>query len=267
MPRLYPEAGIFRESLALDSSTGRSGPRYNLATMENEPLPPVDAAFFTGIQAPTRFYFVRHGQSEANARRVVQGLTDYRLDDTGRAQAAALGAWLHEKGMGIGAVYCSPLLRAAETASILAKCLGLPRPEIVPDLRELDTGCFSDHSLEESRELYPDIYPAFERLSWEGVPDAERAEFLYARAFRVWELLLSRAMAGERRLLCVSHGGFIQWLVRVTFGTRTWMPLLPTGNCGIFELLVEPACGGAKIYWERINYQVPSRESPIPPVF
>jgi broad specificity phosphatase PhoE len=243
--------------------------------MESEILPPVDAAFFAGIPAPTRFYFVRHGQSEANARRVVQGLTDYRLDDTGRAQAAALGAWLRDKSVGIDAMFCSPLLRAAETASILAKNLGLPLPEIVPGLRELDTGCFSNHSLEESRELFPDAYRDFERLSWEGVPDAERSEYLYARAYGIWELLRERAMAGDRRLLCVSHGGFIQWLVRVTFGARTWMPLLPTGNCGVFELLVEPvdgsakgaALGGAKLYWERVNFQVPSQSTPVPPVF
>jgi hypothetical protein len=45
------------------------------------------------------------------------------------------------------------------------------------------------------------------------------------------------------------------------------MPLLPTGNCGIFELLVEPTDGKPKLFWERLNYQVPGSVPPVAPVF
>jgi len=232
--------------------------------MEQE-LPAIDPAFFAGLGAPTRFYLIRHGQSEANARRVVQGLRDFRLDDSGRAQAAALGAWLRDKG--IETIRCSPLVRARETAEILARELRLPSPAVLDELCEIDAGRFSGLSLEEAKERFPEDYAAFERLSWEGVPDAERAEAVYARAVAAWTRLRDAALAGERRLACVTHGGLLQWLVRVTFGTRTWMPLLPTGNCGVFELFVEPVGGGAKLYWERINFQAPSPVSPIAPVF
>ena len=233
--------------------------------MEKPSLSVDDATFFSALPGPTRFFLVRHGQSEANAKSVVQGLMDFRLDDSGRAQASALGLWLKDKG--IEKIYSSPLVRASETASILAEKLGLPRPEIVGELREIDAGRFSGLSLQEAKSRFPEDFAAFERSSWEGVPDAERAELVYARAQRVWSLLREAALSGERRLLCVTHGGLLQWLVRATFGTRSWMPLLPTGNCGVFELLVEPSGGGAKLYWERINFQAPSPVAAIAPVF
>ncbi len=231
----------------------------------------VDTAFFSGIRAATRFYVVRHGQSVANARRVVQGLRDFPLDDCGRAQAAALGAWFKDKG--IDTVLASPLVRAAETADILCAKLGLPRPELRQELREIDVGRFSGLDLDEAKDRFPEDFAAFERLSWEGVPDAERAADVYHRAVCAWSVLRDRALAGSRRIVCVSHGGLIQWLVRATFGTRTWMPLLPTGNCGIFELLVEPAPahpgleGGVKLFWERINFQGAGGAATVTPVF
>jgi broad specificity phosphatase PhoE len=231
----------------------------------------VDPAFFASLPAPARFLIIRHGQSEANAKKIVQGLRDFPLDEAGRAQAAALGAWL--KPSGIQTILSSPLRRAAETASILAAALGLAAPTVFQPLSEIDTGSFSGLSLDEAKERFPDIHAEFERSSWEGVPDAERAQVVWRRAILVWEELRSRAMAGAKCVACVSHGGLIQWLVRSTFGTRSWMPLLPTWNCGVFELLVEPVPASrgkpasARLYWERINYQAPSEISAVPPVF
>lgn len=225
----------------------------------------VDAAFFSGLKAPVTFTIIRHGQSEANARRVIQGLQDFHLDATGRTQAAELGAWL--KGREVDAILSSPLSRAAETASILAASLGLGAPLLCPALRELDTGSFSGMSLEDAKDRFPEVYAQFAHRSWSAVPDAEGAEVLYERSMRAWEVLRAEAFSGKRHVACVSHGGFIQWLVRVSFGTRTWMPILPTGNCGIFELLAEPAGEGVFLRWERLNFQVPGAAKPIGPVF
>lgn len=225
----------------------------------------IDSDFFDGLQGPVSFTIIRHGQSEANARRVIQGLQDFPLDDTGRLQAAELGAWLGIRG--VDALFASPLLRAAETASILASSLGLEKPSLRQEFRELDTGSFSGISLEEAQVRYPEVYADFAHRSWSAVPDAERPEALYDRAIEAWSLLRAAAFSGKRRIACVSHGGFIQWLVRVTFGTRSWMPILPTGNCGIFELLVEPAGEGNFLRWERLNFLVPGAAKAIGPVF
>lgn len=58
----------------------------------------------------------------------------------------------------------------------------------------------------------------------------------------------------------VTHAGFLQWMVRATFGARSWMPLFSTANCGIFELFAEPtAAGPAFLQWRRLDFVAPSK--------
>lgn len=221
-----------------------------------------DSSFFSSLKAETHFYIVRHGQSEGNAKRIFQGLLDLSLVDEGRAQARSAAAWLAAQDVQV--VFASPLLRAAETGRIIADACGAPL-SFDESLRELDTGVFSGLGFDECRVRYPEVYAEFEWKSWEGVPGAERAADLYARAMRAWIFLRDRAAAlaneADRnsgspvRLAAVSHGGFIQWLVRSTFGATSWMPLVSTANCGIFELFVDPTqTGSAYIQWRRMNF-------------
>ena len=74
-------------------------------------------------------YIVRHGQTEMNHRKVLQGRSDDPLDEIGFAQAQAAA----EKLMGIrfDRVYTSPLKRAIQTARIIAPYVD---PEIVRTL-------------------------------------------------------------------------------------------------------------------------------------
>ena len=217
-----------------------------------------DAAFFSSIEKETHFYLLRHGQSEGNASRTFQGLVDLPLAEKGRAQARAVGAWLADKG--IGHLYASPLLRAAETARIIAQACGSSQePHLDDTFVEMDTGLFSGLGYEESQARFPEIFAAFQGQSWEAVPGAEKANALYARAIRAWGILRERALSGEKALACISHSGFIQWLVRATFGCRAWMPLFSIANCGVFELIVAPTRSGqAYLQWRNLNLQAPS---------
>ncbi|HTX74351.1 MAG TPA: histidine phosphatase family protein [Rectinemataceae bacterium] len=226
-----------------------------------------DAQFFSELREETRFLIVRHGQSEGNARMIIQGRRDFGLDESGRAQAAAAGAWLAARR--VDALLSSPQSRAAETARIIAAACGSGEPRYDPVLSEIDTGMFSGLSLDEARLRFPEVYRAFERRSWDGVPDAESSTAIYARAMKAWNLLRGLALAGARGVACVSHGGFIQWLVRSTFNCRSWMPLLPTGNCGVFELLVMPTGPGEPAYlqWRLLNYLPDRSAALVPPVF
>lgn len=89
-----------------------------------------------------RFYILRHGETEANACGRIQGSTDLSssLTECGRAQAASVGAVLHEEhkknGVIIDKVYRSPLTRAGETLSIIRRHAPMvPQTETVhPDL-------------------------------------------------------------------------------------------------------------------------------------
>lgn len=64
---------------------------------------------------------VRHGRTPANAAGLLQGRLDQDLDDHGRAQAAAVAAYV-QQGVEVDAVVSSPLRRAQQTA----EAFGLP---------------------------------------------------------------------------------------------------------------------------------------------
>jgi probable phosphoglycerate mutase len=85
----------------------------------------------------TPFWFLRHGETDYNARGLSQGAIDIPLNDHGRAQAKAAALTL--AGRGIVSIVCSPMLRTRETAAIVNEELGLPiRYE--PAIREVIFG-------------------------------------------------------------------------------------------------------------------------------
>ena len=86
--------------------------------------------------AMTRLLVVRHGQSEWNAIGRWQGRADPPLTDEGRRQAAEAAKVLGT----FDAVVASPLVRAVETASVLAGHLGIGPVLTDPDLMERDAG-------------------------------------------------------------------------------------------------------------------------------
>jgi broad specificity phosphatase PhoE len=86
----------------------------------------------------TTLYLVRHGESEANVRRVFSnGKLDLPLTDLGRRQARQTAAWLD--GRGVAHVFSAPLLRARQTAEIIAERLGAP-VTVLQDLDEVRVG-------------------------------------------------------------------------------------------------------------------------------
>ena len=93
---------------------------------------------------------VRHGQTEANARRLLQGRVDLPLTELGRRQARAAASVLSPGA----AIVTSPLRRARETAEVMveaAVALGLTVGDVTVDERwiELDYGSFDGRPLDE----------------------------------------------------------------------------------------------------------------------
>lgn len=128
----------------------------------------------------TRLYFARHGESEANLRRVFANRGDGpALTGCGRRQASALAGLL--SGEGIQQIYVSPLLRARQTAEILADQLAVPCTTSEA-LREYDVGRFEGTTAEDGWQAYEQtaadwlLHHRFERRTGggESFTDIER---------------------------------------------------------------------------------------------
>lgn len=87
----------------------------------------------------TRLVLVRHGETDWNRQGRWQGQSDTPLNDTGRAQAAAMAE--SQRGLPLAAIYSSDLRRATETAAALAAVSGAPIHRD-PRLREISLGAW-----------------------------------------------------------------------------------------------------------------------------
>ena len=79
-----------------------------------------------------RLYLLRHGQTEFNVKKLVQGRCDSPLTNLGRQQARAAAAWLKAHGVVPDKVVSSPLGRAMDTASLVARELLGPDAAVEP---------------------------------------------------------------------------------------------------------------------------------------
>ncbi len=222
-----------------------------------------DAVDFSTLAGRMNFYFVRHGESESNRERIMQGRTPSPLTETGRAQAREAGLWFRDRSL--DCIISSPLDRARDTAAAIAEAVGIRQVGIAEELTEIDIGIFTNMRLEEVRIRYPSEYAAFLRESWEGVPGAERIDALYARAVAAWDRLFERFAEGRRNILAVTHSGFLQWIIRSTLGLKSWMPLFnASNNCCVSHMLVDnvppeqPDGGTRSLYasWMLVNASV-----------
>jgi broad specificity phosphatase PhoE len=151
-----------------------------------------------------KFYFVRHGESEANLlcefsnRGFKHGLTE-----RGFQQAEALGRKLGS--LPITKIYTSPLMRAVQTAEILKKHLNCPL-ETTYALREFDTGILEGKSDSESWEKHTWVFNQWLSGNWEArIPGGESHLDLQARFIPFIESLCQDFSSQE--LLLVGHGG------------------------------------------------------------
>ncbi|RKQ33739.1 histidine phosphatase family protein [Kocuria tytonis] len=84
----------------------------------------------------TTLTLIRHGQTDWNLQRKLQGRSDIPLNDTGRDQARTVGRELAASGEHWDALVSSPLQRARETAEIIGEQIGLPLSRTYDDLVE-----------------------------------------------------------------------------------------------------------------------------------
>ena len=164
-----------------------------------------------GAVPERQVYVVRHGETTWAASGRHTGRTDIPLTDTGRAQAAAIGARL--TGRRFALVLTSPLMRASETAALA----GFADAIRDPDLQEWDYGVFEGRTSAEIRETEPDW------TIWRGPwPEGETIDEVAARADRV--IAQCRAPEVDGDSLVFAHGHLLRVLA------ARWLGLPPTGG-------------------------------------
>ncbi|WP_423924072.1 histidine phosphatase family protein [Frigoribacterium sp. 2-23] len=174
----------------------------------------------------TLLYLVRHGETDWNAARRIQGSTDIPLNDLGRAQAREAGDLLARRRF-VGVV-ASPLSRAFETGSLIAERLGLPAPVAVPDIAERRYGEAEGLTAAEIEQRFPDGAP---------VPGRESRAALLRRVLPA--LVRAGREAEGGALVVATHGAVIRAVVNhVSPDTDAHLGVpIRNGSIHSFELL------------------------------
>ncbi|WP_456265429.1 MULTISPECIES: histidine phosphatase family protein [unclassified Bacillus (in: firmicutes)] len=146
----------------------------------------------------TTICLVRHGETDWNAAKRIQGRTDIPLNDTGKWQAEQTGLYLKDVHWDV--VISSPLTRAKETAHLILNHVHAPLV-IMEDFIERDYGDAEGMSFEERQKLFPD----------KQYPNMEPLETIQNRMLEGIEKV--RAAYPDQHVLIVAHGAAIHALL------------------------------------------------------
>ena len=193
-------------------------------------------------------FIIRHGQSGNNALANLRDRSvDPPLTDLGERQAEMLAAYVASgenqemfredtgntnyqlrQGLGITTLFTSPMYRSLQTVHPVSQALGLA-PRIWVDIHE-EGGMYRNHGGDEGLVGYPGrtkseilaefpdyvLPPDFNDAGWWN-KDHEDPSSLLVRATKVSEQLWEMAKK-EDRVAMISHGGFMNALLKALFG-------------------------------------------------
>ena len=190
----------------------------------------------------TTFFFVRHGESEANFARVFSGRRDSPLTERGRAQAVTVADAL--EAVPFDRIVATPLSRSLDTALVIARRRKMP-VDVVRDLIEIDVGDKTGATFDEVAGLPDWKDDGF--VSW---PNGETLDQVLARSLKALTRI-HRESEGET-VLVIGHGGVTRILVSHFLGilprldasrqTNTAVTVIVTdGETGRVERLFESA--------------------------
>ena len=186
-----------------------------------------------------KLYLIRHGESEANAKRVHAGWQAVHLTERGIEQAKRIGEYLN--GLTFDKIYSSDLVRAMETAEA-----ALPKREYVTDerLREVNVGTVVGKGREECTAEYGEPYINARKYRDYTAFGGECENDLISRA----KSFITDPVLRECECVAVfTHEGFIRATLEAVIGTEIKEGTVAFPNCiiSVFEIDDE---GHAKLY-------------------
>ena len=176
--------------------------------------------------------FIRHGQSEWNAKNLFTGWRDVKLSEQGLAEAAAAGKKLKENGYEFDIAFTSVLTRAIKTCNIVLE----ESEQVHIWRRSYDTlpplldpkDPFSAHNDRRYANLPSDV-----------VPDGENLKVTLERVLPFWEDQIAPALLSGKRVLVAAHGNSLRALAKHIEGISDAdiMGLeIPTGQPLVYKL-------------------------------
>jgi broad specificity phosphatase PhoE len=190
----------------------------------------------------TTFFFVRHGESEANLARIFSGRRDSPLTERGRAQAVTVADALDD--VPFDRIVATPLSRSLDTALVIARRRKMP-VDVVPGLIEIDVGDKTGATFDEVAGL-----PDWKDDGFSSWPNGESLEQVLDRSLKALRRIHRESESGT--VLVIGHGGVTRILVSHFLGilpkldasrqTNTAVTVIVTdGEEGRVERLFESA--------------------------
>lgn len=162
--------------------------------------------------AAGRLWLVRHGETEGQSSIRFHGRNDVALADAGRAQIRALAPLL--AGIEPSLVVFSPLVRAAESARILATALGWPATRLQADarLQEISFGDCEGMTADEIAAAHPEFWAEQQRGAADAFPGGESRRAFAARVQAGVTAAIAAHGGGD--LVLVAHRGTVRQALR-----------------------------------------------------
>lgn len=182
-----------------------------------------------------KLYIIRHGQTDWNIAKKIQGRQDIPLNERGHFQAQCLGKAMENRP--ITAAFSSPQIRAMETAIAVASPAGVP---VIPvrDLMEINYGVWEGKTEEELLRDDRALYEAWWSHPAETAPpEGESINQVNERCRQAWKEIKPQ-LTGDAAI--VAHGGLLAHFMEQLLGSESIAASTVAHNASITTIEYEP---------------------------
>lgn len=182
------------------------------------------------------YYVCRHGESENNTKSIISSLpTDpYNLTIEGRKQVQIAAKWLNDKKIDL--IFTSPFIRTKETASVIARAIGLNEDKIIEDSRisEINAGIWNGRDFDQYTRRFAHVNRFIEKgEGGEDYSDIKKrvGDFIYDIEYKY----------KDKNILIVSHDTPLFLLQAAALGLDRKQTLALRGTDDHFNKNAKPA--------------------------
>lgn len=154
-----------------------------------------------------KIYLVRHGETTGDVEDRIGGSYDDHLTEKGHQQLAETAKKLIGKDIEI--IFSSPLIRAKESSTIIAKEISVP-VEIIDGLRERHYGVITGLTKQEAKQKYPEAIERHNDLNYVH-PEGESYGDFYNRVINAFKPVAEK---NHKTIAILGHGGSLKCILK-----------------------------------------------------